>query len=87
MRIRIRIEVMARHHREPHLRLKAWREARGYSQKRAAELAGIGQGSWSFLERGERLPSLQQAFRLEALTDGAVKAPDWLAPSDLAPTG
>lgn len=65
----------------PHARLMAWRLERGLSQRAAARVFRIRQGSWSFIERGERPPTLAQAFRLEKVT--GIDACEWVKPSDL----
>ena len=54
------------------------------NQKSAAKAAAIPQGSWSFIERGERDPSLVQAFRIELLTGGEIPARDWVSEKELA---
>lgn len=78
---------MAKQVRPPHERLRAWRDARELGQKEAADRAArlcagrkFGQGTWSFIERGERQPTLEQAFALERLTRGTpdeVRAAEW----------
>lgn len=65
----------------PHARMLAWRRERGLKQEDAARAARIPQGAWSFIERGERVPTLAQAFRLEKLT--GVHAVEWLSAADL----
>ncbi len=59
-------------------RLKAWRAARpGLSQEAAAEMVGATQKSWDAWEDGLKAASLSFAFKLEALTEGAVPATGW----------
>lgn len=65
----------------PHARLAAWRQERGLNQRDAARAARVGQGVWSWIERGLRVPTLAQAFRLEKLT--GIDAVAWLPPADL----
>ena len=58
-------------------RLKAWREARGLSQKAAARGAGISQSEWQKLESGRsRNPSGTTARHVEAYTGGEFKIAD-----------
>lgn len=81
---------MPKQSRPPHVRINAWRLENHYTQKAAAKLAGLLQGQWSFLERGEREPTLEQAFRLQKITRGtphAVEAWEWLGDVALRPTG
>lgn len=58
----------------PAQRLKAWRAARGLSQKEASKLAGITQAAWCEYENGEKLPRVQQAVALAKLTAGDANA-------------
>jgi transcriptional regulator with XRE-family HTH domain len=85
------------HNRE---RLQAWRKAKGWTQKRAADEFGafvgasFSQGMWSEWERrGGRRPKLDYALALARFTDSEVTAEGWGAvlddedPAALRPTG
>lgn len=53
-------------------RIKAWRTGAQLTQAQAARRAGVGQATWSDVERGDSTPHLAFAVALEALTKGAV---------------
>lgn len=57
--------------------LKRWRRANRLSQTEAGEKAGIPQGVWSLLEQGARRPTLDQAFRIAAVTGNSPPALAW----------
>lgn len=48
--------------------LKAWRDAQGLSQEKAAEIAGVAQATWAQWETGDRIPSVKNAPRLIEIT-------------------
>lgn len=64
-------------------KLVAWRKARALMQSGLAKAAGIEQSALSQIERGDRTPSNEQAFRLQIVTGGHVDAREWIAPSAL----
>ncbi len=67
---------------KPGRALAAWREKRGLSQTEAAGLLNppVSQSAWSEWETESKPPNLTNAFDLERLTDGAVKASAWAKP-------
>lgn len=63
----------------------------GTRQSSLAAQLSITRGYMSELVSGRKVPSLELAFRIERLTDGAVPASCWIpvpesAPADAAPT-
>lgn len=58
------------------VRLKAWRETKGLTQRQAGDLIGLDMMQVSKLERGVGRPSLENAHRIEAVT--AIASGDWL---------
>jgi transcriptional regulator with XRE-family HTH domain len=60
-----------------HSRLKTWRKKRGLNQLAAARAALVPQGAWSMIENGLRRPTLEQAFLIEKLTAGEIRAAEW----------
>ena len=59
-----------------------WRKQAGLSQESAAKLVGVmGKNparTWQRWEIGEREPPVSVIAKIEALSDGAVAARDWL---------
>ena len=49
-------------------------------QRAFAVLAGVDETRLSLLINGKARPTVEQVARIEAATDGAVKASDWLTP-------
>lgn len=60
-------------------RLRAWRKAKGWTQKQLAERLEIQQGSLAAYETDARMPRLDVAARIERETDGAVAMRGWAA--------
>ncbi len=60
-----------------HALLRGWRESLGLTQVEFAKKLGVPQTSLSAYETGRLRPGLDVALRIEAKTDGAVKAADW----------
>ena len=54
----------------PGERLKAWRTGKGMSQEVAAAAAGLKQSAWSQYEADKKVPRVDQAVALAALTAG-----------------
>lgn len=62
-------------------RLKAWRESSGLKGKKLKELTGMSPAFWSDIETGGKKPKRPDgvnAMLIEALTEGRVRAFDWL---------
>lgn len=65
-------------------RLAAWRTSqlvdgkKPLSQEAAAERIQASQGAWAAWEAGKKAPAGFFGVEIERLTDGAVKAADWL---------
>lgn len=57
--------------------LRAWRLENRLSQVEAGKRAGIPQGVWSLIEQGARRPTLDQAFRIAAVTGSRPPASAW----------
>lgn len=53
-------------------RLKELRIKKGYTQLKIQMLTGIDQGNYSKIEKGERIPSLEQCQRLALLFDTSI---------------
>ena len=66
--------------RRPGDALKAWREAQGLDQEGAAKLMvpPVTQPTWSSWERQRKPPSLENAFEIERLTGGVIRASEWV---------
>jgi DNA-binding XRE family transcriptional regulator len=64
-----------------HQRLRAWRGDR--TQKDIAVAAGLHQSALCLIERGDKTPSLEQAFKLQKVSRGRIRAVDWLDGSKL----
>jgi transcriptional regulator with XRE-family HTH domain len=59
-------------------RLKAWRRLAGFSQEEAGKRVGVSAGTWCYWEAEEKLPGLDLAPEIEAVTGGAVRVTDWV---------
>lgn len=55
-----------------------WIDAKGWTREKTAERLGIKLAMVNALCRGTRRPSLELAFEIQDLTDGAVSARSWL---------
>ena len=66
--------------RRPGDALKSWREAQGLDQVAAAARMEppVTQATWSTWERQRKPPSLQNAFEIERLTGGVIRASEWV---------
>ena len=53
-------------------KLKDLRNKKGYTQLKVQILTGIDQGNYSKIEKGERVPSLEQCKRLALLFDTSI---------------
>lgn len=60
------------------MKLREWRRTNGLTGDQAAKQVGVAQSTWSQYENGTRRPSPEIAARIEALSDGQVKAADLL---------
>ena len=58
--------------------LSRWIDAKGWTREKTAERLGIKVAMLNALCRGTRRPSLELAFEIQDLTDGAVSARSWL---------
>lgn len=58
-------------------KLVAWRLAKGWTQRRAAEEAGTNQPTWHGLENGSIPRDGKLMERVEEMTDGAVTVSDF----------
>jgi DNA-binding XRE family transcriptional regulator len=54
-------------------KLVRWRVKQKLSQAAAARLAEIWPSAWCDIENGDRLPNLEQAFKIEQLTEGTTR--------------
>ncbi|MFN6976790.1 MAG: helix-turn-helix domain-containing protein [Gemmobacter sp.] len=63
--------------------LAAYIKATGTTQGALAARLGVSDGYLSDLKSGKKRPSLDLAFRIEALTGGAVPASAWRQPPAL----
>ncbi len=63
--------------------LVAWRTERGISQTAAGEMLKppVTQTAWGSWESGKQPPGLHNAFEIERLTEGEIKAASWSRPS------
>jgi putative transcriptional regulator len=59
-------------------RLREFREERGLTQERLAELVGLSRQSIISIERGRFLPSVETALRLSAALDVPLESLFWL---------
>jgi transcriptional regulator with XRE-family HTH domain len=53
--------------------IRAWRDAQGLTQEKAAEIAGVAQATWAQWETGDRIPSVKNAPRLIEITASGKK--------------
>lgn len=60
------------------MRLKAWRELKGYSQAKVAEELGSSEIAVLRHERGLRFPPADTQERYREITEGAVTPADWV---------
>jgi len=63
-------------------RLRAWREAKGYSQDEAATKIGVAQATWWDWELGDKQPGVDQAIAIQELTEDEIKVADWAMTPD-----
>lgn len=61
--------------------LKKYRQDAAILQEDFAKLVGVSQGAISKIECGETKPSLDLAFTIQRVTNGAVPAESWIAPT------
>jgi len=59
--------------------LSTWMQKRGLNNGQLADIIGVDKSYVSYLRRGERMPSLELARRIELLSDGAVPASSFIA--------
>jgi len=67
---------------QPQDDLVEWRKERGLSQTEAAQQLKppVGQSAWSSWEDGVKPPSLHNAFEIERVTEGRIRAAQWAKP-------
>jgi len=64
-------------------KLKAWRKLRGVTQQSFADLVGYHRTQVSGWEAGKWTPGAEEREAIEVITNGDVKASDWLSSEDL----
>jgi transcriptional regulator with XRE-family HTH domain len=64
--------------RKRETKLSRWIDASGMSRDDVAHELGVGRTYLDKLCRGQHLPGLEVAFRIEQLTGGAIAASDWI---------
>lgn len=57
--------------------LKAWRAAKGITQTAAGKLVEVSPATWCDWENGKKIPRVDKAEDLEAITGRAVRVGDW----------